>query len=473
MQINTWIATIMIFLSAPLAHYRVTQAADFTVSTVTEFQNALDLAQSNGQSDTIRVAAGNYSLSTPLRYSCNDGDGQLTITAVNPSTPPVLDGEAATRLLYLDNDADNDQTGDSQADITIRNLILHNGHYASYGGGLLLRTGEADIVISSCVFSDNRAEYTGGGAYVHSENGSLSIHNNTFLNNTGAGGGGIFAWSGTGSVELTINQFDNNRAEDFVPPCGGGAKVYSESGFVTLNRNTFFNNTASYGGGVCSSTNSGTVKLTNNIFSSNNASYGGGAAGYPGSGALYFTNNSFWQNTASYKGGGVHVKVNDNSGRVYFRNNIIWDNTVYGGNSGGDDLYADLDGDDDGTGAYLALRNNDLGINSNFDTAWSEDFTVENSDHYNHWNNITLDPGITATGHISRTSPAIDAGVCGLHKGNHYLRFAPYDDMDGDKRPGDEQVYGCDIGADEYKPFPWPMFLPAIVGNSWGWVRTQ
>ncbi len=69
--------------------------------------------------------------------------------------------------------------------------------------------------------------------------------------------------------------------------------------------------------------------------------------------------------------------------------------------------------------------------------------------------------------HLRQGSPAIDAGICGywdtsLHQ---YHRVAPYDDIDGDKRPGNNAIYGCDIGADEYKAFPWPMFLPAIIHN--------
>jgi hypothetical protein len=65
--------------------------------------------------------------------------------------------------------------------------------------------------------------------------------------------------------------------------------------------------------------------------------------------------------------------------------------------------------------------------------------------------------------HLQQGSPAIDTGICGKWSGTGYTRIAPYDDIDGDKRPGWGKTIGCDIGADEYKPFPWPMFLPAII----------
>jgi hypothetical protein len=230
-------------------------AADFTVSTRAEFQSALTSAQGNGESDTIHVAAGMYSFSTPLSYTTDDGDGDLTISAVNPADPPRLDGGNVTRILYINTDKDNDQIGDANITITIQNFVVQNGKYASFGGGLLVQTAEADVLIKDCRFSGNTADYT-GGAYARATSGS-----------------------------------------------------------VRLSKNTFF----------------GTVLIT-----------AGERRPYPGG------------------------------------------------------------------------------------------------------------------------SPVINAGICGLHKGHFYIRFTPYDDIDGDKRPGDEQESGCDIGADEYH-FSWPMFIPAVT----------
>jgi len=51
---------------------------------------------------------------------------------------------------------------------------------------------------------------------------------------------------------------------------------------------------------------------------------------------------------------------------------------------------------------------------------------------------LTANPQLTADGHLSADSPAVDAGVCA---------GAPGDDCDGDRRP---QGAGCDIGADEF-----------------------
>lgn len=83
-------------------------------------------------------------------------------------------------------------------------------------------------------------------------------------------------------------------------------------------------------------------------------------------------------------------------------------------------------------------------------------------------NEVYGDPRLDTSGHLKKGSAAIDAGICGdtiQWPGSQpvYLRIAPYEDMDGNKRPGDGAFMGCDIGADEFHAFPWPAFLPAIL----------
>ena len=85
---------------------------------------------------------------------------------------------------------------------------------------------------------------------------------------------------------------------------------------------------------------------------------------------------------------------------------------------------------------------------------------------YTSTNEVHGDPKFDSRYHMKKGSPAIDTGICGewiLGPILHYARIAPYDDIDGDRRPGFGKSFGCDIGADEFKKFPWPMFLPAII----------
>ena len=84
--------------------------------------------------------------------------------------------------------------------------------------------------------------------------------------------------------------------------------------------------------------------------------------------------------------------------------------------------------------------------------------------HYTSTHQINGGLQLDSSYHQKKGSETIDAGLCGeWDQFFSYKRIAPYVDIDGDKRPGFGKTLGCDIGADEYKPFPWPMFLPAIV----------
>ena len=77
---------------------------------------------------------------------------------------------------------------------------------------------------------------------------------------------------------------------------------------------------------------------------------------------------------------------------------------------------------------------------------------------------VDADPGLKSTYHLTGGSPAKNAGLCGYLTGigpYQYHRVAPYDDIDGDQRPGWGKLMGCDIGADEYR-FPWILFTPSL-----------
>ncbi|MFH2124252.1 MAG: hypothetical protein ABIJ50_12320 [Pseudomonadota bacterium] len=84
-----------------------------------------------------------------------------------------------------------------------------------------------------------------------------------------------------------------------------------------------------------------------------------------------------------------------------------------------------------------------------------------NGTYENKSSNLHVDPLLNATYHLSGASPAKDKGICGSNM-FIYSRIAPYDDIDGDPRPGYGILSGCDIGADEYR-FPWIMFNPAFT----------
>ena len=111
----------------------------------------------------------------------------------------------------------------------------------------------------------------------------------------------------------------------------------------------------------------------------------------------------------------------------------------------------------------------DTGATLDFSADYSilGEYATKGSVSYTSTHEIDADPALNPTYHLTSGSPAKDAGICGYLTGGgpyQYHRIAPYDDIDGDKRPGWGKLMGCDVGADEYR-FPWILFNPATRGT--------
>ncbi|MCS7196525.1 MAG: right-handed parallel beta-helix repeat-containing protein [Aquificaceae bacterium] len=259
------------------------QSCTVTVNSVEALQQALKQAQSNNRDDVICIQAGNYLVTSTLTYSTPNGDGgkKLTIRAVGGEV--VLDGNYYVQMMRIE--TGNNDTG---ADVTIDGIRFQNGK-ATHGGGLYVKTSRGNITLTNNTFSNN-AGSDGGGAYARLTSGSVALTNNTFSNNAGSSGGGAYA-SGS-SVNLTNNTFNGNK--------NGGA--YALGYRVALANNIFSNNT---GGGAYVSSYSGTVVLTG---------------------------NTFFNNTTQQNGGGAYVSLSANQAIANIYNNIFWQNTA---NTGG------------------------------------------------------------------------------------------------------------------------------------------
>jgi len=242
--------TIMLIFLSVLVFSGKAKGGVFTVNNPTEFQNALDSAESNGENDVIYVAPGKYELSSILTYSTSDGDGSLTIQAQDPDNPPVLDagGTYPRGILFIGNDNDSDG-GDENNDITIKGLIFVNGNYSGRGGGLCVNTGEANITIKDCIFIGNRANCGGGGMYAYSTSGTINIINCIFSGNRSRPGGGMWGHSDSGTISITNCTFWNNSA-GLRDGDGGGIYICLINDRATANiyNNIIYNNTATKGG---------------------------------------------------------------------------------------------------------------------------------------------------------------------------------------------------------------------------------
>ena len=152
------------------------------------FQTALSLAQSNGEDDVIYVAPGTYNIIETLMYETDDGDGghKLVIVAQDPEHRPVLDGGS---------------------DITVSGLIFKDGKSFAMGAGLRVRTHDANVLVEKSEFEGNQCfQGIGGGAYLETVSGAVTVTGNRFSGNWGwDGAGGVHVAADSGSVTFTNN----------------------------------------------------------------------------------------------------------------------------------------------------------------------------------------------------------------------------------------------------------------------------
>ncbi|MCS7227282.1 MAG: right-handed parallel beta-helix repeat-containing protein, partial [Gloeomargarita sp. SKYB31] len=276
-------------------------------------------------------------------------------------------------IMRIDTDSDNGvSTSDAQADVTIEGITFENG---------------------------NNSSGNGGGLYVKTREANITLTNNTFSGNQAQNGGGAFAYSGSGNVTLTNNTFSGNEAQR-------------------------------YGGGVYAYSGSGNINLTNNTFSGNQAQYGGGALAYSDSGKINLTNNTFSNNTAQYDGGGVYVNLYADQATADIYNNIFWRNTA---NADGDDLYVDNDSNENDTASEVNLYNNSFSGYTDFARGESEYLyiTLVQPGKYIHKGNIYGNPLFVnpdaGNFRLQAGSPCID-------KGNNEAPGLPQTDKDGNPR---------------------------------------
>jgi len=368
------LATVLLALSPGFN----VEAATFNVSTPAEFQAALDTAKSNGQDDTINVAAGTYNITTRI-ISQSFENFSLTIQGAG-SGSTILDGGNSVAILYIY----------SVGQVFIKDIAFRNGNTASSGGGLSYFASAGTV--ENCEFTGNSGGAGGGGAYVSASDGTITLNKNTFTNNTTTGyAGGLYATSGTGTIAITGNEFTGNTVSSS-GYSGGGAYVTSSSGAINFTGNILKENSASSsgnGGGI-SAFSSGPITIVNNVFSNNSGAHMGGGASVSSSnaGGYSIINNTFVNNSADYGGGlflGVYTIVN-----VY--NNIIYENTATAPSGGGDLIVSG------GGGVTAKIFNNDFADLLN----WSVNLSQGN--------NINAPPKLTSDFVLQSDSPCINTG---------------------------------------------------------------
>ncbi|MGO9356129.1 MAG: choice-of-anchor Q domain-containing protein, partial [Xanthobacteraceae bacterium] len=284
------------------------------------------------------------------------------------------------------------------ATLTLNDLTIAHGNWSSDGGGI---NNQGTLTVTNSTFSDNSGG-DGGGVF---NAATLTVTNSTFELNSAHLGGGIFN-NGGASLTVTSSTFSGDNATGGL---GSGGGMYNEGTAMVVN-STFAGNDAAngFGGGIYNSNNGAVLTITNCTFSRN-----GPAA----------------------SGGGIYNEI----GTVRVTNSILAKSTS-GGNCGGvsvtDGGYNISDDDTCGFFAYVAANGDTIGDGV--------------TDAHLALGVLANNGGPTKTIALGSRSYAIDAvltttGSCPLTD----QRGAPRPD------PGDTSPLACDIGAFESGNLVW------------------
>lgn len=220
-------------------------ATDFLVSTVAELETALAAAAGNGDDDTITLVSGIYYPTATLTYNSFEDNA---ITLQGDGGDVVIDGSSSNHRLLLV------RSYSSNADITIRELVLTNGYSpeGNSGGGMLVNISSADLVLENLSITDCAAPAfyftnNGGGAYITAGGSANVLIRNCVVdgNRTKGYGGGLYISLTSGTLWFINNTVINNTNETSVEEGGGGIylRLFYEDSMAYLYNNILWGNT--------------------------------------------------------------------------------------------------------------------------------------------------------------------------------------------------------------------------------------
>ena len=259
--------------------------------------------------------------------SNNAAEGGAAITNVGTMT--------LTNSVVSENSAELDGGGiRNHAVLTVTNSLLTGNSTGTHGGAI---RNYATLTVSGGSVSDNLAEDNGGGIF-HSENGTMSVTDTTFADNS-AGSHGAGIWSDAEATLVNVTLSENSARWDGGGICSRGtlsvtngtisgnsasshgAGIWSDAEATLVNVTLSENSARWDGGGICSR---GTLSVTNGTISGNSASWGGGIWN---NNTVTVTSGTLCGNSAN-GGGGIM-----NHGTLTMANSMVSGNSVgsYGG----------------------------------------------------------------------------------------------------------------------------------------------
>ena len=195
------------------------------------------------------------------------------------------------------------------ANILINSSIFSN-NYAEFGGGgaicLIHSQPNSLLHIFNSIFADNKSPYYYGGAIYFVEMGNISIHASNFSNNYDFyRGGAIYSFNSQSNFLFQIfgSIFTENNSTYY-----GGAIYLEQFENISIYSSNFSNNYASYGGGAIYAFKSQTdsifqlTKITDSVFFENNSTSEGGGIYFDQLGNISLSTNKFSKNMADSAG---------------------------------------------------------------------------------------------------------------------------------------------------------------------------
>jgi hypothetical protein len=203
----------------------------------------------------IKLASGNYPLSSPSPTALVITFAGPSLTLEPESGTPVLDGTSTVRVLSVG----------ATSNVTIQGLEIKSGKTAGLGGGI---ENSGTLTVKNSTFSGNSAG--NGGGIASNAAGTLAVDNSTFSKNTttGVGGGAIIV---LGKATVKSSAIIANTA----PINGGGINV-QPVGTLTISSSTIAGNTSGGIGGAFA--NLGTLNVETSTIAGNSGSGGSAIA---------------------------------------------------------------------------------------------------------------------------------------------------------------------------------------------------
>jgi len=337
-------------------------------------RSAAEAANEAGGTATINVPAGTYNLSLGELDLAPNGRQTNTIAGAGAGLTLVTQTDPTNRVFNVDTNSSGrtvttfsgltvqgghdgtDHLGGAgilagsiaaqPADVlTLINCVIQNNHCTTNstrepGGGLQMAAG--NLYLNSCIFSNNSAGQSFGGAVfllAQTVASSLNATNclfvsNSLTNNSGGGpdgGGAIMIETPAGSVyNLSACAFTNNGVVGNSGDGFGGA-VQLNGGLLNISFSTFVNNSATglLGLGGALYVDSGTLNLTFSRLTGNSASSSGsGLYNHGNNAASTSALNDWWGCNGGPGAGGCDDAATTTEGTLTFNPWLFLTNTA-------------------------------------------------------------------------------------------------------------------------------------------------